>query len=103
MLRKLSGSQSGVIAQVEYANNRLAYSLEGRAKSIDALLHEWQNDVLCIWMPLVFGAALLIRLFSGKCIQGWRDSAPAATATPTPTAVQVVPTPVPHRSKFRQR
>jgi hypothetical protein len=92
-LRKLSDSQSGVIAQVEYANNRLTYSLESRAKTIDALLHEWKSDVLRIWMPLVSGAALLIGLFSGMGIQGWRDSAPAATATPTPTAVQAIPVP----------
>jgi hypothetical protein len=87
----LSDSQSGVIAQVEYANNRLTYSLERRAKTIDALLHEWKSDVLCIWIPLVAGAALLIGLFSGMSIQGWRDSVPATTATPTPTAMQVVP------------
>jgi hypothetical protein len=92
-LRKLSDSQSGVIAQVEYANNRLKYSLEGRANTIDALLHEWKSDVLRIWMPLVFGAALLIGLFSGMCIRGWRDSVPAAAAAPTPTATQDVPIP----------
>jgi hypothetical protein len=94
-LRRLSDSQSGVIAQVEYANNRLTYSLERRAKTIDTLLHEWERDVLRIWMPLVFGAALLIGLFSGMWIRGWRDSVPAAAATPTPTAVQVVPAPAP--------
>jgi hypothetical protein len=92
-LRKLSDSQSGVIAQVEYANNRLTYSLESRAQTIDALLHEWKSDVLRIWMPLVFGAALLIGLFSGMCIQSWRGSVPATTASPTPAAVQVAPDP----------
>jgi predicted secreted protein len=100
-LRKLSESQSGVIAQVEYANNQLTYSLESRAKTIDALLHEWKSDVLRIWMPLVFGAALLIGLFSGMCIQGWRDSVPAAAATPTPTAVQAVPAPAPQEDAVR--
>ena len=94
-LRKLSDSQSGVIAQVEYANNRLKYSLESRASTIDALLHEWKSDVLRIWMPLVFGAALLIGLFSGMCIRGWRDSVPAAAVTPTPTAVPNVPASAP--------
>ena len=94
-MRKLSDSQSGVIAQVEFANNRLIYSIERRAKTIDALLHEWKSDVLRRWMPLVFGAALSIGLFSGMCIRGWRDSVPAATATPTSTAVQAVPVPVP--------
>jgi hypothetical protein len=97
-LSKLSDSQSGVIAQVEYANNRLTYSLERRAKTIDALLHEWKSDVLRIWMPLVFGAALLIGLFSGMCIQGWRDSVPAAAATPAPTAVQAIPAPAPQEN-----
>ncbi|MGO8759864.1 MAG: hypothetical protein ACLQG3_17230 [Terracidiphilus sp.] len=92
-LRKLSDSRSGVIAQVEYANNRLTYSLEGRAKTIDALLHEWKSDVLRIWIPLVAGAAMLIGLFGGIEIQGCRDSDPTATAAPTPPAIQAVPAP----------
>ena len=92
-LRKLSDSQSGMIAQVESANSRLTYSLESRAKTIDALLHEWKSDLLRIWIPLVAGAAMLIGLFGGIEIQGCRDSAPTATTAPTPTAIQAVPSP----------
>jgi hypothetical protein len=51
-LRKLSDSRRGVISQVEYANNRLTYSLESRAKTIETLLHEWKSDVLRIWRQL---------------------------------------------------
>jgi hypothetical protein len=94
-LRNLSDSHGGIVAQVESANNRLTYSLESRAKTVDALLHEWKSDVLRIWMPLVAGAALLIGLFLGMDIQGWRDSVPAATAPPMPSAVQAIPDPVP--------
>ena len=82
-LRKLSDSHGGVVAQVEYANNRLTYSLESRAKTMDALLHEWKSDLLRIWIPLVAGAAMLIGLFGGMGIQGCRDAVPTAAATPT--------------------
>jgi hypothetical protein len=75
---------------VEYANNRLIYSLENRAKTIDALLHEWKSDLLRIWIPLVTGAAVLIALFSGMKIQGCRDSILSAAAIPAPKAVQTV-------------
>ena len=55
-LRTLSDSHGGVVAQVERANNRIEYSLESRAKTIDALLHEWKSDLLRIWIPMVAGA-----------------------------------------------
>jgi len=90
-LCNLSDSHGGIVAQVEYANNRLTHSLEGRAKTIDSLLHEWKSDLLRIWIPLIAGAAMLIGLFGGIEIQGCRDSAPVATATPTPG--QAVPAP----------
>jgi hypothetical protein len=94
-LRNLSDSHGGIVAQVEYANNRLTYSLESRAKTIDALLHEWKSDLLRIWIPLIAGAAMLVGLFGGIEIQGCRDSAPAATATPTPG--QAAPAPAPQQ------
>jgi hypothetical protein len=90
-LRNLSDSHGGVVAQVEYANNRLTYSLESRAQSIDGLLHEWKGDLLRIWIPMIAGAAMLIGLFGGIEIQGCRDAVPTAEATPTPSAVQPVP------------
>jgi peptidoglycan hydrolase CwlO-like protein len=55
-LRSLSDSHSGVVAQVERANNRIEHSLEKRAKTMDALLHEWKSDLLHIWIPMVAGA-----------------------------------------------
>jgi len=94
-LRNLSDSHGGIVAQVEYANNRLTYSLESRAKTVDTLLHEWKSDLLRIWIPLIAGAAMLVGLFGGIEIQGCRDSAPAATATPTPG--QTVPAPAPQQ------
>ncbi len=92
-LRDLSDSHGGVVAQVESANSRLTYSLESRAKTVDALLRELKNDVLRIWVPLVAGAALLIGLFTGIGIQNWRDSAPAEVATPPPITIQSRPIP----------
>jgi hypothetical protein len=94
-LRNLSDSHGGIVALVEYANNRLTYSLESRAKTVDTLLHEWKSDLLRIWIPLIAGAAMLVGLFGGIEIQGCRDSAPAATATPTPG--QTVPAPAPQQ------
>jgi uncharacterized small protein (DUF1192 family) len=94
-LRNLSDSHGGVVAQVEYANNRLEYSLEKRAKRMDALLHEWKSDLLHIWIPLIAGAAMLIGLVGGIEIQGCRDSAPVVTGTPTPG--QAVPPPTPQQ------
>ena len=88
-LNNLSDSRDGVAAQVEHANNRLTYSLESRAKNIDALLHEWKSDLLRIWIPLIAGAALLIGLLSGMRIQSCRDS-PPSTGT-TPSAMQTLP------------
>ncbi len=84
-LRALSDSHGGVVAQVERANNRIEYSLEGRARTMDALLHEWKSDLLRIWIPMVAGACMLIGLFGGMEIQGCRD-APAVTPSTT-TAV----------------
>jgi hypothetical protein len=95
-LRNLSDSR-GAVAQIESANNRLTYSLENRAKAVDALLHEVRSDLLRIWIPLVAGATLLIGLFGGMGIQSWRDSGPT-TATPTPTVAQPVPLPEPQPS-----
>jgi hypothetical protein len=94
-LDNLSDSHGGVVAQVEHANNRLEYSLESRAKTIDALLHEWKSDLLRIWIPLVAGAAMLVGLFGGIEIQGCRDAVPTAATTPTQTAAPAVSTPAP--------
>ena len=94
-LHNLSDSHAGVVAQVEYANNRVEYSLESRAKTLDALLHEWKSDLLRIWIPLIARAAMLIGLFGGIEIQGCRDAIPTAAATPTQTAAPAVPTPEP--------
>jgi hypothetical protein len=94
-LRTLSDSHSGVVTQVERANNRIEYSLESRAKTMDALLHEWKGDLLRIWIPMVAGACMLIGLFGGIEIQGCRDSAPAAAAVPAPKAIQAVAVPEP--------
>jgi hypothetical protein len=87
-LRNLSDSRGGVVAQVESANNRLTYSLESRAKTVDAVLHELKNDVLRIWIPMACGAALLIGLFAGIGIKGCRDASLAAVETPVPTVAQ---------------
>jgi hypothetical protein len=95
-LRSLSDSR-GAVAQIESANNRLTYSLESRAKAVDALLHEVKSDLLRIWIPLIAGATLLIGLFGGMAIQGWRDSVPTA-ATPTPGVAEPVPLPEPQQS-----
>ncbi len=97
-LRNLSDSHGGIVAQVESANNRLTYSLESRAKTIDALLHELRGDLLRIWIPLACGATLLVGMFCGMEIQGCRDS-PSDTATaPTPATVQPAPTLQPNQS-----
>ena len=94
-LHNLSDSHGGVAAQVEYANNRIEHSLERRAKTLDALLHEWKSDLLRIWIPLVAGAAMLVGLFGGIEIQGCRDAVPTAAATPTQTAAPAVLAPAP--------
>jgi hypothetical protein len=91
-LRTLSDSHGGVVAQVESANNRLTYSLESRAKTIDALLHELKGDLLRIWIPLACGATLLVGMFCGMEIQGCRDSPSETSTAPTPATVQPVPT-----------
>ena len=96
-LRNLSDSYGGVVAQIESANSRLTYSLESRAKTVDALLLELKSDVLRIWVPLVTGAALLIGLFMGIGIQNWRDAGPSEAVTPQPVAMQTVPAPQPER------
>jgi len=80
---------------VERANNRLEYSLESRAETIDALLHEWKSDLLHIWIPLIAGASMLIGLFGGIEIQGCRDSGSASAAPPTLYPVQPDPGPEP--------
>jgi hypothetical protein len=98
VLKRLSDSQSGIAAQVEYANNRLTYSLESRAKTIDHLLHEWKSDLLHIWIPLACGATLLVGIFCGMEIQGCRDSPSEAATAPTPATVQPAPTLQPDKS-----
>ncbi len=97
-LRTLSDSHGGVVAQVESANNRLTYSLENRAQTVDALLHELRDDVLRIWIPLACGATLLVGMFCGMEIQGCRDSSSEASAAPTPATVQPAPTLQPDKS-----
>jgi hypothetical protein len=97
-LRNLSDSRGGVVAQVESANSRLTYSLESRAKTVDALLHELKGDLLRIWIPLACGATLLVGMFCGMEIQGCRDSPSEAATAPTPTTVQPVPTLQPDKS-----
>jgi hypothetical protein len=81
----------GVAARVECANNRLTYSLESRAKTVDTLMHEWKSDVLRLWIPLIAGATLLIGLFGGMSIQSWRDSSVPAAASPPSAVIQSVP------------
>ncbi len=90
-LRTLSDSHGGVVAQVERANNRIEYSVESRAKTMDALLHEWKSDLLRIWIPMVAGASMLIGLFGGMEIQGCRDASPTAIATPSHAVAPPVP------------
>jgi vacuolar-type H+-ATPase subunit E/Vma4 len=92
-LRNLSDSGGGVVAQVESANSRLTYSLESRAKTVDALLHELRGDLLRIWIPLVCGATLLVGMFCGMEIKGCRDASIAAVETPAPTVAQPATSP----------
>lgn len=93
-LRTLSDSHGGVVAQVERANNRIKYSLENRARNMDALLHEWKSDLLRIWIPMVASASLLIGLLCGMEVQGCRDSALGGTM-PMQSATPTLPTPPP--------
>ncbi len=95
-LRTLSDSHGGVVAQVERANNRIEYSLASQVKTMDALLHEWKSNLLCLWIPMVAGACMLIGLFGGMEIQGCRD-APAAV-TPSTAAVSAAPPAAPQAS-----
>ena len=97
-LRTLSDSHGGIVAQVESANNRLTYSLESRAKTVDSLLHELKGDLLRIWIPLACAATLLVGMFCGMEIQGCRDSPSEATTAPTPATVQPAPTLQPDKS-----
>jgi hypothetical protein len=95
-LHTLSDSHVGVVAQVQRANHRIEYSLESRAKTMDALLHEWKSDLMRIWIPMVAAASMLIGLFAGIEIQGCRDSAPGAAATmPTQSTAPTIPPPPP--------
>lgn len=88
VLRNLSDSRGGIVAQVEFANNRLTHSLESRAKAIDALLRELRGSLLRIWIPLACTATLLLGLFSGMEIQGCRDSATQLQTTSAPSVTQ---------------
>jgi hypothetical protein len=106
-LGNLSDSSGGVVAQIESANNRLTQSLEKRENALDALLHQLNTNVLCVWVPLISTAALMIGLVAGMGIRGCMDSVPAAATSPT--AVRALPTPEPHEdsglagSRKRQR
>jgi hypothetical protein len=75
----------------------LTYSLDNRAKAVDALLREVRSDLLRLWIPLIAAATLLIGLFGGMGIQSWRDSLPAAP-TPASTVAQPVPLPEPEQN-----
>lgn len=94
-LHHVSDSCDGVFAQVEQANSRLTYSLEKRAKTIDALLHEWKNDLLRIWIPMVVAASMLAGLFGGMEIQGCRDAAALSSTPIALPAEPAMPTQVP--------
>jgi len=94
-LRNLLDSR-GAVAQIESANNRLTYSLDNRAKAVDAFLREVRSDLMRLWIPLIAGATLLIGLFGGMGIQSLRDSNPTA-ATPTPAVAEPVPLPEPQQ------
>ena len=94
-LHKLTDSHRGVAAQVERANNRIEYTLESRAKTMDALLHEWKSDLLRIWIPMIAGASLLVGMFGGMEIQGCRDSASSAETMPTQSVTPTISTPPP--------
>lgn len=95
-LRALSDSHGGVVAQVERANNRIEYTLESRAKTMDVLLHEWKSDLIRIWIPMIAGASLLVGMFGGIEIQGCRDS--ASSVSQTQSAVPAVTAPQPKAS-----
>lgn len=69
-LHTLSDAHGGIVAQVERANHRIECSLESRAKTMDALLHEWKSDLLRIWIPMVAAASMFVGLFGGIEIQG---------------------------------
>jgi hypothetical protein len=47
--------------------------LENRARTIEALLHEWKTDLLRIWIPLIAGSAMFIGLFGSKETAGERE------------------------------
>ena len=91
-LHKLTDSHRGIVAQVERANQRVEYSLEGRTKTLDALIHEWKSDLLRIWIPLIAGASLLVGMFGGMEIQGCRESASSGEIMPTQSATPTAPT-----------
>lgn len=90
-LRNLSDPHWGVAARVENANDRLTYSLESRAKTVDALMREWKTDLLRLWIPLIAGATLLIGLLGGMSIQAYRDSIAPASGVSTSTEIQPAP------------
>jgi len=94
-LARLCDNHYGVLAEVESANRRVTYSLESRAKSIDALLFEVRHDILRLWVPILCGAALLIGLFGGMSIQSWRDNSSEGTSNAQPAAIQPTVHPAP--------
>ena len=95
-LGNLSDANGGVVAQIESANNRFTKSLEKRENALDALMHQLNTCVLCVWVPLISTAALMIGLVAGMRIEGCMDSVSVPTATPR--VVQAVPTPEPREN-----
>lgn len=88
-LRILADGHGGILAQVERSNQRIEYSVESRARRLDELLHEWKSDMVRVWMPTVGAASLLIGMFDGMEIQGYRDSALPAAKVSTESAVLI--------------
>jgi hypothetical protein len=76
------------------ANNRLTISLDSRDKALDELLQELKSGFPHIWTPLLCGASLLIGIFLGMGIRGWRDSPLTAAKSAMPAAVQSTGVPV---------
>jgi hypothetical protein len=95
----LTDSHGGAVALIDYANDRIARSMESRVNTLDALLHEWKSDLLRIWIPLITGVAMLLGLFGGMEIQGCRDAATTAPSAPIAAPAEpAVPTQAPTKS-----
>ena len=83
-LLDLTDRDSGVAAKVESTNRQIVQTLERRIRTLDELLHEFKTDLLRIWIPLATGAAMVIGLFVGVEIQGYRDSGPMQSTQASP-------------------